>query len=247
MWQRRRRAEIVVLAALVAVLFPAGVLSVTFVNRPASASSGVERTVAVAGVAASEVPDEPTTTSTSTVPVTTVPKPSTTTSTTVRSTSTTATSSTATTRKPPATTTTTVPAAVVPTGVWHTEANGVSLRLRIDPPPPAAGQPVTFTVDVASAAPCCTVMVSFGDASSEFMANAERVCSEPSPLTPGAHTYTTSHTYAGPGTYGARVVAMAGDACTAPGSPATDPHWMPWISASPIDACIPVGPTGVCP
>ena len=65
----------------------------------------------------------------------------------------------------------------------------------------------------------------------------------PTPLpSPGPHSYVASHTYATPGAYKARMVAVGGDMCgTTPYDP-FDLHWIPLVSGDPINACIGVGP-----
>jgi hypothetical protein len=130
---------------------------------------------------------------------------------------------------------------VAPTSSWSDERDGVSARLRLDPPAPVAGQPVRFIVDYSSAEPCCTVMLHFGDGTEDYQLNNDRVCGTSAPLKPGPHRAVATHTYAGPGSYKANLFVVAGDGCA---NPATLANGAPQlvIHAVAFDACVGVGP-----
>jgi hypothetical protein len=240
-----------ILLACVALLLPGGVLSATVVARQPAASGGSDQRVGVAGLTGSAVVNEQATTTTGPstavrTPVTAAPAASATTTSTRPPIPTTTT-----TRRPAAATSTTVPLTdpnwltvpnIAPAGTWQTEANGVSMRLRIDPAVPVAGQPVRFFMDVSGPGVCCMVSLTFGEGSEQFMVNSSVSCTEPIPSTAGTHSYVTSHVYASPGAYKARMVTVGGDMCGKLPHDPLDPHWMPFAAGYPIDACIGVGP-----
>ena len=247
-----------VLFAFAAVLLVAGVLSTTVVDRQPSTSGGVDRRVGAVGLDGSVLVEESTTTSAAPVtvaqkPVTTVPAaPAATTSTRPPSFTSTTTGK--------AVTSTTVPLTdpnwltvpnIVPSARWQTDANGVSMRLRIEPAVPVAGQTVRFFMEVSGPGLCCMVGLTFGEGSNHFQVNSSVSCTPAPAPTPGPHSYVTTHTYASPGAYKARMVAVGGDMCgTSPHDP-RDLHWIPLVSGNPIKACIAVGPgpagDGGCP
>lgn len=252
MGQPRRRSQVVMLAAVVTVLLPAGVLAASVVDPRPSTSLSVEGRAGVAAIAASALLEDPV--ASATAPVTAVqPPPAAAPATPATSTSTKPpTPTTATTIK--AATTTVPPGAspidpnhfaipnIAPAGAWQSKANGVSARMRIDPAVPTAGQPVRFLIEVSSAGACCVVMLDFGDGSEGFGVNKERLCSDPSPFSPGPHSSVTTHTYAGPGAYKATLSVLSGDICALPAiTPGSQPP-IPWINGAPINACIAVGP-----
>ena len=191
--------------AAVAVLLPAGIWSATAVNqspvsRPASGPVGL------AGLTQAALEDEPAPSG----PTTTVVPASTTTST-VR-----ATSSTTATTKPSAATTTTAPAKAgstttstvpaLPAGhlpaasSWKADVPGLSVRLRMEPERPMAGQTVRFHVDVTSVDRCCHAFMQFNEGNG-WALHDQQVCSFEDELTPGPHLAVANHTYAKPGAY----------------------------------------------
>ena len=232
------------LAGLVAVLLPAAVLSAIVVDPGSPGPPVVDRRVGVAELAASEVVEE-TTTSTAVTVAPKPPAPSTTTSTRP------ATTTTPTTRKVTTTTSTTVaPLAdpnwltvpnLTPAGTWRTEANGVTMRLRIEPATPVAGQPVRFFMDVSGPGTCCMVFLMFGEGLAGWdPLNGSMSCTEPTPV--GPRSYVTSYTYASPGAYKAKLSVVAGDLCFRIPHDPSDLTWIPFVSGYPISACIGVGP-----
>ena len=240
------------LAAVVAVLLPVGVLAAAMVDPRPTTSLSVEGRVGVAAVAASALVEDQVASATAPLtgvqppPVTAPATPATTTSTKPPTPTTATTIKAATTIVPPR-----VPPSdpndfaipnIAPAGTWQSEANGVSARMRIDPAVPTAGQPVRFLIEVSSAGACCVVMLDFGDGSGGFGVNKERLCSEPSPFSPGPHSSVTTHIYAGPGAYKATLSVLSGDICALPAiTPGSQPP-IPWINGAPINACIAVGP-----
>ncbi|MGI8807800.1 MAG: hypothetical protein ACR2KK_08170 [Acidimicrobiales bacterium] len=113
----------------------------------------------------------------------------------------------------------------------------MSVRMRIEPASPSAGQPVRFVIDVSSAEPCCIILVGFGEGSANA-ANVTEVCSGTEELSPGASTFETTHAYAAPGAYRAILSVDAGGPCpqTAP------PGGRAGTSDVIIEACFAVGP-----
>jgi hypothetical protein len=241
------------LVGSLAVLLPAGVWAAAGVNR------GQPTTIAAGGRAGatglvSVLVDEDgapglaavVTVTPATVVSTTTPAPATPTTTTRPTTRST------TTTKPPATTgaTVTLPPGVpwpsmppatgipnIPAGsAWENHNAGVTARLRIEPTAPVAGQAVTFFIDYASAEPCCTVMVDFGDGSGYSLNNGVS-CGE---LSPGPHKAVTTHIYAAAGAYKPTLGVIAALPCTSlvgPGAP--NP---PEIHGTQVTGCIGVGP-----
>lgn len=68
------------------------------------------------------------------------------------------------------------------------------------------------------------------------MVNSAVSCTPLPAPSPGPHNYVTSHTYATPGAYKARMAAVGGDMC------GSSPHNPILVSGYPISACIAVGP-----
>ena len=158
--------------------------------------------------------------------------------------------STTTTTKRPATPTTvplndpnwlTVPN-IAPAGTWQTQANGVSMRLRIEPAVPIAGQPVRFFMEVSGPGACCMVSLTFGEGTESFLVNSTVSCTPGNTSSSGPHRFVASHTYASPGAYKARMVSVGGDLCGIEPHDPFDVHWNPFLAGNPIDACIAVGP-----
>jgi hypothetical protein len=116
----------------------------------------------------------------------------------------------------PGPTTTTVPALppgnMPPASSWRAEVPGLSIRLRIEPEAPVAGQTVRFRLDFTSVDKCCHVFVNPGDDNMWILHN-KLVCSYEHELTPGAHSVEFTHTYAKPGAYRALVQVHDGSMC----------------------------------
>lgn len=154
-------------AVLAAVLLLAATTSAVALTRSAGAGDG-SSSIAAAGVGEPDSdPVVPMTTTTTTTAPTTAPttsttaavRPSTTTSTRARPT-TTVTAPVRTSTTVVATTTTTVAV-----GSWSAQDNGVSVRIRIDPPAPRAGQTVRFLLDASTDTGdfCCIFRLSVND------------------------------------------------------------------------------------
>jgi hypothetical protein len=238
------------LAAALAVLLPAGAFAAAAAEpRPAGPGAGIAGRVSAAGVVQEAVPTgEPAAPATPPAGVTTTlppppvvdPPPVPTTRAPRSTTSTSRPAPTPTTLLPlppigPAPTTTAPP----PANPWSRTVNGVSVRLRMDPPAPVAGQPVTFTVEeVTAPLACCIVHLSFGDGTdrSLFGSTGTTVCDPPATTRSGLKA---SHTYATPGTYEILLVVLTVP-CTVDvvdGQPVPAP-----ITGTDIRACIAVGP-----
>ena len=118
------------------------------------------------------------------------------------------------------------PPAVSPTGRWTETNDGVSVRMRMEPTAPVAGEPVTFYIDdLVAGDPCCMVMMMFGDMTG-FEPVKDATCASPSTRT----GLVATHTYASPGIYrvglftatvpcpaGSRVRGVSIQACIAVG------------------------------
>ena len=236
------------LVAAVAVLLPAGVWSATAVDN-APVSHPAPGPVGLAGLSQSALEDEPAPSG----PTTTVAPTSTTTST-VR-----ATSSTTATTKPSSATTTTAPAKAgssttstvpaLPAGhvpaasSWKADVPGLSVRLRMEPERPMAGQIVRFHLDVTSLDRCCHAFMNFNDGSG-WLLHDQVMCTFEGELTPGAHPAVVNHTYAKPGAYILDFRVHDGSMCEP--FPATGP---PFRHIE-LQACVVVGPdpeTTSCP
>ncbi|MDQ4068243.1 MAG: hypothetical protein M3203_02000 [Actinomycetota bacterium] len=117
---------------------------------------------------------------------------------------------------------------------WSAENDGISVRLRMDPAEPAAGQPVTFSVKVSSGhVGCCVAHLASGDGSSTPVINAS--CTNGSDTLRGV----TTHTYDTAGDYKPFLVVA-----TVPcGPPPSDDR--PWIRGVDLTACVVVGSSSV--
>ncbi len=208
------------LVACLAALLSAGVVSAVAGGDPGSTAIVAGDGVGTASVSLEGLPDEPVTTNspilapTSSTPRTVVP-------TSVRP-------STTTTRRPATTTTTStrpnVPTSALPTTTvvttplpsrWSATNGQMSVSVRMEPPAPVAGQPVTFTVTVAPGVGCCLgATIAFGDEDDAPATGPEdhyvpvsQFCGNQNPGS-GAR----AHTYAEPGPYRA-VVRIIGLEC----------------------------------
>lgn len=135
---------------------------------------------------------------------------------------------------------TTTVAAVTRTSSWSRNANGVTVRMRMEPAAPVAGQPITFFIDDVSAPyPCCIVHMSFGDGTDMpalGSGGGASGCDSPKTRT----GLTASHTFAAPGAYAIAllVVTYPCNPVTAASGEITPPP----ITGTEIRACIAVGP-----
>lgn len=242
-----------ILAALIAVLLPAGVLAATTVS---TGSAGGARQVGAAGFLQEGIPDAPSR-SRSPAPAvvtTTAPAPRAVGAPAVPTTSPTrsggpaaaSTPTTATTVRPAPTTSPTftippglppIPTSTIPGGSsWSNQAGEVSARMRMAPAMPVAGQPVTFSVDVTAQDPCCVVVLRFGD-SPTYHEFGGGNCNNPPSLT----GLSITHTFAAPGAYEA-VLTTATFPCQVTTSVPGGPPVFPAIHGVGIHACIVVGP-----
>jgi len=249
-----RPRSVSVLLAMVAVLLPAALVAAVTTERPSVDVRAGDDTMGSAGLSRSALLDERVATRSAEVtvaPPDSTPGPSSSLPTAGQPTSTAAPPATAT---GPGSTTATLPPGVAPptgpppTGIpnitpasaWSGERDGVSARMRIDPPAPVAGQAVRFFLDVSSAEPCCTVMLDFGDGTDGFSVN-NPLCVGDSPLTPGPHSAVALHTYV-PGAHKATLTVFAGDPCSAtPLAPGSTPP-LPAIHGVTVTGCVAVGP-----
>lgn len=140
----------------------------------------------------------------------------------------------------------TTPATGIPNGPpassWQAEGQGITVRLRVDPATPQAGQPARFVVDVSTVDACCTVLLDFGDGTSGWSLNNGRACETSPPLKAGPLSTTTTHTYAAPGAYKASLAVFTGDSCAnSPLAPGAAPP-PPFLGAAHITACVGIGP-----
>jgi hypothetical protein len=236
------------LIASLAVLLPAGVLAVVASGDPGSTPILAGDQVGAAAVGLAPVPDEPVVTTTTTLSSTTS------TARTVVPTSVQPTTTT-TTRRPPTTTTTstrasaptsTLPATTVATtplpSRWSATSGQMSVSVRMEPPAPVAGQPVTFTVTVAPGVGCCLgATIAFGDEDDipatgpdDHYVPVSQACGSQTPVS-GAR----AHTYAEPGPYRA-IVRVIGLECL----PVPDANGVPTgdFAGVVIRMCVGVGP-----
>ena len=259
-------------AAMIAVLLPAGVLAAATVRSPSPAPTGTVGATALSASALEEEPAQSTQAQSTQVTVAPMPGapatpgpagttpgpaagPGATPAPTVGTSATVPTAST--TRPPQASTGPIAPPGfppsppspplpnrignISPANSWSGEASGVSVRLRLDPPVPVAGQSARFIIDFSSAEPCCTVMLGFGDGTGGFSLNNGRTCGVSPPLTAGPHTAVATHTYATAGAYKANLFVVAGDGCASP-TPMVNGAPQISIHSVSIDACLAVGP-----
>ena len=123
---------------------------------------------------------------------------------------------------------------------WEAKADGVSVRMRIEPASPVAGQPVRILLEYTGVNACCIVTFQFGDDSPQFLANHDPPCAAGGTLSPGTHSTVVTHTYSTPRPYRTLVKILDGDLCTLPRDPAmADPNLLHHVE---MFACIAVGP-----
>jgi hypothetical protein len=254
MTRRVPSRAVTVLVVLVAVLLPAGVLAAGNVALPPSADSPV----GAAGLGQESVGEEATAPATVhvTAPPPAPPSPAstsapgpTTTVTTAPTTRTTVRGTPAPTMPPGAPLPPLPPAPpftggipnIQPATSWSDQRDGVSARMRIEPAAPVAGQPVRFVLDVASADPCCRIMLDFGDGSTGFAHHNGGVCGDPPRLAPGPHQVVATHTYAAAGAFKAALIVLSGDPCATTFRPGEPPP-PPFTGSVGLTGCIAVGP-----
>jgi hypothetical protein len=230
------------LVGAVAVLLPVGAWSAATVDPGPQTTVAGDGRVGAAGLGQAGLLDEPAPDGTVPVsvvgPTTTSPAPG---QSTTRPTgpTTTARPTTSTTARP-ATTTTTV--AALPPGhtavasSWSAEREGLTVRVRMEPEKPVAGETVRFHVSVTSVDRCCHAFLDFGD-DNNWILHDKMVCTYNHELTPGAHSFVVSHTYAEAGAYLAELKVHDGWVCGEP-LPATGP---PFRHLE-LPACVAVGP-----
>ena len=115
---------------------------------------------------------------------------------------------------------------------WSSANGQTTARMRMEPAAPVPGQPVRFFVEIVAPEPCCVMPLSYGDG-----------LAAPSPGggcdSPKTRTATLTHTFAAPGDYELRLVAL-----TFPcNGEVVDGQEVvpPTISGTVITACIGVG------
>ena len=148
---------------------------------------------------------------------------------------------TTTTSKPePTTTTTTLPAVlpgnIRPASSWKADVANLSLRVRMEPAAPVAGQAVQFHIDVTATERCCHLFVQFGDNQAGWILHDQLVCTFEHELTPGTHSVVVSHTYAEAGAYLADVRVHDGSMCEpfpAEGPPFNHIEMQPCLAVGP--------------
>jgi hypothetical protein len=243
---RRKRQHVVVLVALLAVLFPAGVSAVTTGNRGAPAPV---RALGAAGSEQADIAEEYATVTSSSAPAvsTTLARPLSTPPTTTivrRATTTTAAPSviraptTTLPWQPPATAPTTTVTIVQRPSSWSASQDGIGLRMRMEPVAPQAGEPVTFFVELSPIESCCIGALRLGDGTGAPLAFEARCKYSEAALQKASAT----HTFAAAGAY--LVVASAASVpCSVP-SPAGDGSLT--VMGVPvgvtISACVVIGP-----
>ena len=244
-----------VLVALIAVLLPAGAFAAATVDADQPAREA--RRVGAAGFSGEPLADDqpavaPTAAVTSTVaPATTVAVPAPTTPapapvpTLPRRTGTTAPPVAATFPTPPG-----FPPLPMPTfprtpsaSTWSKTANGITVRMHIEPATPAAGRPVTFVVDeVTAPVSCCVIHLSPQDGTLVPLPGANGpnpengICGSP-PVTRSGLSYT--HTFAEPGVYPIFLMVLTSQ-CQMPA--VNGPSVAPEPSMLDILGCVTVGP-----
>lgn len=241
------------LMASVAVLVAAGGLAAATVDPPAPATVvAADGRAGATGLGQADLLDEPAPT------VTVAPAATSTTAAVASLTTTTKGPDRPTTTKPPnprapATTTATAevpaywktmpnpPGYLPAASSWEAKGEGVSVRMRLEPSAPVAGQPVRIHLDYAGVSACCLVQLHFGDGTPHFLANHEPMpCVKGGALSPGSRSTVVSHTYATPGAYRVLLTVMDADLCTLPANPApADENLVHHVE---LFACIAVGP-----
>ena len=130
---------------------------------------------------------------------------------------------------------------------WSKTANGITVRMHIEPAMPVAGRPVTFVIDeVTAPVTCCIIhLVPDGTTIPIPGAGGENpeigICGSP-PATRSGLTHT--HTYAEPGVYAVLLMVLT-TSCQMPavGGPAVAPTNV----LLDLQACITVGPGTAVP
>jgi hypothetical protein len=123
---------------------------------------------------------------------------------------------------------------LAPAGTWSNASNGMTVRMKMDPVTPLAGQPVRFTIDVTAQSPCCVVMLSYGDGTARPGFGGG--CDSP-------HTQTglvATHTFAAAGDYEVALIVSTWPCYASPPPPGAPPAAPP-IDGTGVTACIGVG------
>jgi hypothetical protein len=123
---------------------------------------------------------------------------------------------------------------------WEAKGDGVSVRMRLEPASPVAGQPVRIHLEYTGINACCIVALFFGDDSPQFQANHNPPCVAGGTLSPGTHSTVVTHTYDTPRPYRAYLQILDGDLCTLP--PVPVPGAPDLLHHVEMFACIAVGP-----
>lgn len=251
-----RRGAVRVVVALIAVVLPAGAFAAASIDG--GQPSQVDARVGAAGFAGRQLAADPPPV-TPTVPVTSTASHASTVTVPVLA-------SVPTSRAPspalPGRTTTTVPpvSATFPTPPgfpplpmptfppnppatrWSKTANGVSVRMHVEPASPMAGQPVTFVIDEVTAPATCCVIHLVPDGTTIAIAGAGGdnpeigICGSP-PVTRTGLTHT--HTFTEPGIHAVLLMVLT-TSCQMPavGGPAGPPA----NGLLDLQACLMVGP-----
>lgn len=234
--------------ALIAVLLPAGIGAAAIVkpgpapvNGPVGAASIGQEAITDTTLATAPTPPAPVVTTTTpapppvvTLPVTTPPARNATPPTTKPA--------------PAPATVITLPAGITlppllptlpvlelaPAGTWSNSSNGMTVRMKMDPVTPLAGQPVRFTIDITAQGPCCLVRLAYGDGTAHPGFGGG--CDSPHSRT----GLTATHTFAAAGDYEVALFVSTWP-CFAQPPPAGDPPAAPPIDATGVAACIGVG------
>ena len=133
---------------------------------------------------------------------------------------------------------------IAPAARWSTTDDGVTASLRIEPANPVPGQTVRYYIDAASAHPCCTIMLGFGDGEEGggFGRHPSGTCPGSGQPTARTASEVATHAYATAGTYTLQLTVLAGDVCGGLGLDPSGHPVMPTFHAASIrNACIAVG------
>jgi hypothetical protein len=243
---RRKRAHVLGLVALLAVLFPAAVVALTTGGRPAPVGVGA---LGAAGSRLADIAEESGTVTSSSAPAAatpvTVPASTAATTTVVRRPTTTSPSPSVT--RGPATTQPSAPPPTGPTTAvttvprpssWSVSQNGIGLRMRMEPSAPQAGEPVTFFVELSPIDSCCIGGLKFGDGTGAPLAFEARCSYSQGAVQKAAAT----DTYAAAGAYLVEA-SVASVPCSVP-SPAGDGSLtvMGFPVGVTLKACVVIGP-----
>lgn len=244
-----RRATVRVLIAMIALLLPAGVLAAAVDLRTPATGGRVGEAAGLGLEGVSDVPPAsrpivttaiPPTSSIPSVPTsvpvtTTAPRRTNMTTATTTAAMSGSTNSTLPALSPPTVPPTTV-APIPRVSSWSADNQGISVRMRMEPSEPVAGQPVTFNVDLAPADSCCIVHLAFGDGLATPLGDNAS-------CTHSVVSGSTTHTYATAGAYKA-VLVVGTFPCPVPSPSSGGPPVPGPLSFATINACVVVGTAG---